>query len=178
MLPVQLPEHIDPAQLADRQAALRGQLPLAAMKRLAGSLLSQEGAVEVELDFGRDAGGRRVVEGRAEVAVQMVCQRCLTACDQHLQTRILLGVVASEAEAERLPDEYDPLVSDGRVRLLELVEDELILALPLLAKHEEETECVPQSALRTGEPEEPGKQRQDNPFAALAQLKKRKHQDN
>ena len=168
-----LSKTIDPSQLADSGAVLGGYLPLAKMTRLTQFLLSDAGEVAVELRFGRDGGGRRFLEGSARIAVTMRCQRCLGACEQALQAAIRLGIVASEAEAERLPAEYDPLIATDRMRTLEMIEDELILALPLVAMHQDLTACVPVGAQQGGGSAAAEDTRRPNPFAVLGQLKNR-----
>lgn len=169
-----LPEYCDPQQLADKTATLRGRASIARMPRLQAALAPCENQAEVELHFGRDAGGRRLLTGKARVQVALVCRRCLGNALHDLDVEFRLAIVASEAEADRLPDEYDALISDGRLRTLDLVEDELILALPLVPMHRE-ADCKPQAELGEA-PEGPGAQR-DNPFAALAKLKNRNDRD-
>lgn len=170
-----LPEYLDPLQLADRQVELRGRLPLAAMSRLVETLVDDAGEAEVELRFDRDAGGRRLLQGALRATVTVTCQRCLGACELSLRSELRLAIVGSEDEAERLPEEFDPLLAEGRLRTLTLVEDELILAMPLVPMHSERSACVPEEALRKGPPDasEPTAQARKNPFAALAALKKR-----
>ncbi|WP_181919345.1 YceD family protein [Alkalilimnicola ehrlichii] len=130
------------------------------------------------LRFGRDQGGRPIVEGRVRAKVERICQRCLEACEESIDTQLLLGIVGSEAEAELLPSEYDPWLVSDRERTSTLIEDELILALPLLALHDKEIDCIPQEALSAGNGSiAETAQKRENPFAALADLKNRNHQD-
>jgi uncharacterized protein len=78
--------------------------------------------------------------------------------------------VKSDAEIETLAPEYEPLVSaDGRVALKELVEDELLLALPLVPRHEGDAACG--GFTETAADAESGEARK-NPFAELAKLKR------
>jgi uncharacterized protein len=91
--------------------------------------------------------------------------------------KVALGIVSSPADAERLPEQYEPLQMTGEeVTVAGIVEDELILALPIVAMHKIE-ECpggantlAAQSAGGEGNTEDADARRK-NPFAALAQLK-------
>jgi uncharacterized protein len=109
------------------------------------------------------------LEAHAHVTLQ--CQRCLQALQEPLALERRFRFVASEAEAERLDaesDDNDHLVLEPRLNLRALVEDELILELPLVPRHEGDCpEPLPQAAVPADEPEA-----RPNPFAALAALRK------
>lgn len=131
-----LPAFIEPRRLAERCQALRGTLPLARFRRLAGCLADAEGRIKIELDFAREAPGRAVVRGSVRAELRLVCQRCLEPLPTVLQTPVSLVVVGSQAEADRLEEGEDPLVvGEEPVSLVELVEDELLLALPQAPTH-------------------------------------------
>lgn len=161
-----LPERIDIARLADSAATLEGSVPVARFARLADQLASREGSVDATLGFGRE-DGREVVSGRIEGRLTLVCQRCLGGVEVPVAARVDLVRVASEAAAAEVEGAHDPFVAPTReVALAELVEDELILALPLVPMHEGDARCAPRAA-------PPGEdQRRESPFAALASLRK------
>lgn len=140
-----LPVHVDPLTLADRGRAISGSLPVSACRRLADSLASDEGEFAVELRFGRDERNRRVLTGRVRGRVMLVCQRCLGTFGLDLDLPLGVVLVDSEAEAETLPEEIDALVvGDGAsMHTVDMVEDDLILALPLVAKCPDSANCVP-----------------------------------
>ena len=131
-----MPERIDPAKLAQKQAVLRGELPFSACERLLEMALNPDGRVSLELAFGREGGMIRV-RGRVETTVRLQCQRCLEAVDLPVRSEVDLGVVASLDEADRLPEGCEPLLREGDalLALSELVEDEIILALPYIPRH-------------------------------------------
>jgi uncharacterized protein len=132
-----LPQTFQPMRLTETGAILRGSLPLTGMTRLAASLHDTAGDVEIELNFGIDDLGTRYVQGHLRTALHPVCQRCLQVFDCPLEVEILLGVVTSERAATLLPEQYDPLLLDEpSIELSSLVEDELILALPIVPMHE------------------------------------------
>jgi uncharacterized protein len=132
-----LPDLIDPVRLAEQGGALQGQIPLSRMPRLREAIASDEGVVEVALEFGVDEFGVRYLVGRVEAALRLVCQRCLEPMDVHITAQPSLGVVRTDHEAERLPPSYEPLqIGDEPVPLVAVVEDELLLALPIVPMHE------------------------------------------
>lgn len=140
-----LPVHVDPLILADRGRALSGTVPVSACKRLVHWLDSGEGEFAAELQFGRDENQRRVLTGRVRGRVMLTCQRCLGAYALDLDLPIGVVLVDSEAEAETLPEEVDALVvGDGAtMHTVDMIEDDLILALPLIAKCPDASDCAP-----------------------------------
>lgn len=112
-------------------------------------------------------------------ALWLECQRCLSPYEQPLDVQVTYLIVASEEEADEVPledDETDPIVGSKQFDLYELIEEEILLSLPLVPKHDV---CpVVHDALVTGqageiEPPEPetGEEKR-NPFAALSALKR------
>lgn len=140
-----LPVHVDPLTLADRGRALSGTLPVAACRRLGHWLASDEGEFAVDLQFGRDENHRRVLTGRVRGRVELTCQRCLGTYRLDLDLPIGVVLVDSEAEAETLPEEVDALVigDSSTMHTVDMIEDDLILALPLIAKCPDLADCVP-----------------------------------
>jgi uncharacterized protein len=107
---------------------------------------------------------------QAQTTVTLQCQRCLQPMAETLALDRWFRFVGSEDEAERLDEdsEEDVLVVSRRFDLLELLEDELILALPLVPRHETCPQPLPMSA---GEDDVGGEAAAENPFAALAALR-------
>jgi uncharacterized protein len=172
-----LPEYLDPVRLADQGRVFDGSIANAAMKRLNESSESAQGEALVHLEFGRDSGHRRMLRGWARTEVELTCQRCLEQYKQPLSAEFQLAIVTDEEQAERLPEDYDPLLYSGRpMRTAAIVEDELILSLPIVAMHARDDAACKGAREDTAEPnastaEEGAK---PNPFAALEQLKNRK----
>ncbi len=94
---------------------------------------------------------------------------------QPVQGSARIALVASEAEADRVPPEFEPVrAPEGRIRLRDLVEEEVLLALPIVPLHESVEDCAPQAqAAIASEPEAPGADGTQRPFAALGELLKR-----
>lgn len=137
--------HVDPLTLADRGRALTGSVPVSACRRLGHWLASDEGEFTVDLQFGRDENNRRVLTGRVQGRVNLTCQRCLGTYGLDLDLPIGVVLVDSEAEAETLPEEVDALVvgDSATMHTVDMIEDDLILALPLIAKCPDLSGCVP-----------------------------------
>ena len=192
MTAVTLPTAIDLRACAQKAETLIGQAPLAAFARLAEGLpeLAAEPApvcwsahAELREPLGELAeAGRSVAPPQlwlhlqARAQVPQVCQRCLSPYAQEIEVDRWFRFVASEAAAlaEDEDCEEDLLVLEARFDLAALVEDELLLSLPLVPMHEQCPQPVRMSAGElpaSAEPEKP------NPFAALAALKPRDRND-
>jgi len=131
-----LPDFIDPIRLAEQQRELRGQIPLSRMHRLASSLAVAEGLVDVDLRFGIDELGMRFMSGRIHADLALICQRCMEAMRVPVEAEVSLGLTRSDNEAERLPENYEPLLVGAEpMPLSAIVEDELMLALPIVSMH-------------------------------------------
>jgi uncharacterized protein len=134
---------IDIDRLARREQSLAGSWPLAGFERL-GTLLADD-AGQVEWRAG--ARRRRRVEGGEDTYLDLAiratlrvpCVRCLGPVAVEVDDRREFLLVADEETAERLDDpesELEVIAADTPFRLAELVEDELILAVPPLPRHE------------------------------------------
>ncbi len=172
-------ETIEPLALAVRGRTLEGCLPLSSLLRLLPLLatdaaaLSTQSDVEYLLEFGVDEGGSPRVAGSVKATLPLTCQRCMETMGFSVSTQTRLGIVSSRAAAQQLPECYDPLlVLDDEITVASIIEDELILALPLVAMHNNE-ECPKSIALLNteGGQEDVTTMRRENPFAVLSQLK-------
>lgn len=165
-----LPHLIEPGKWADREALLDAVVPLRRFERLLAGALGSEGDVHVKTRFVRDSRGMPHLTGQLETVLSLTCQRCLDAVAIPVTADVDVFLLSDEAYADRLGEDEDYVVFEhGHLDLPELLEDELILALPLVARHED---CEPQIALSEPEPEvvvAPVKK--ENPFQVLASLK-------
>ncbi|MEZ5560737.1 MAG: YceD family protein [Pseudomonadales bacterium] len=148
----------------------------AALPRLE-ALVNAIAGVDVDLSFRRDDDGRHWVTGRATAQLQLACGRCLESFERALDVAFAL-CLATEAEAGELAGEVDVVtVSGDTVAVADIVEDELILALPGRLCIEEPCGFAPPFAY-PAEPEEAPEQQEnttpDSPFGVLASLKQNK----
>lgn len=165
-----LPRKIHPWRMAAERGCLKGRLALATLPRLIVILGHADGEVVAVLSAGRDAQGIRFIQGSLQAEVEWICQRCLGPLRLPLDITVKLGLARDEAAADRLPSEYEPLLipEGGSVAVADLIEDELLLALPQIPRHEDLRECAANGYLQSDEPALELKNRQ--PFAALATL--------
>lgn len=173
------PRALDIAALCRDGARLEGTVPLSALARLATSQLADADGGTAEVQWSAQGQTRPVAGGtpelwlalRADVTVRLECQRCLQPMAWPLQFDRRLRFVCGEREAERLDGELDDdvLALESRIDLLQLVEDELILALPLVPRHDTCPEPLPQPGAA---PVLPDDQPPAGPFAALAGLRR------
>lgn len=171
------PRAVDLPAFCRAGATLQGVLPLDGMVRLSGSLAGIEAdaapaswsaAGELRPVAGGDAEIRLHLQAGATVSLQ--CQRCLQPMTEPLAVDRHFRFVRGEAEAARLDElsEDDVLELPQRLDLAALVEDELILALPLVPRHER----CPQPLPLADAGEAPGEPT-PHPFAALSKLRRR-----
>ncbi len=162
-----LPEYIDPLALADKHRQFKGVLPLSKMARMQDVLLHKDGEVTFELKFGKD-GKYAVVTGMVEADLVLQCQCCMGPIPWSVRDSVSLAVVASIDEANLLPDSYEPLLLEqGKIPLSDIVQEELLLAVPTIPQHEQCEVSVAKD--NKPKPEVSGR---PNPFAVLAKLKK------
>ncbi len=170
-----LPVFLEPWRFSDLAMQFSGDVPLAEMPRLGEAVLRLEGDAHYALRFQRDARRRIRVSGQVTANAVLTCQRCLGEVAYPLSGEISLAVIEGLAEMEYLPEDVEPLLLEPgeRRRGLDLVEDELLLALPQIPRHEDEGcagDLEPESSPPIGGQ---GDSRDgENPFARLAELKK------
>lgn len=127
---------------ADRQTVLRGEIELRRFVRLRDLLYTDDGTVSASLKFVERHAGWVGVELEYQTQVQLVCQRCLEPFPYALHAHLGIGLVDSEAMEQYLPEAYEPTVlEESRLMPAQLIEDELIIALPLVPRHEHRAEC-------------------------------------
>lgn len=132
-MPAALPARVDIARQVQAQFIYEGSLPLASMRRLRDSLASSEGEVRYKVEFGKDGFGISWLELKVEAGLALVCQRTLETFTYPVSVDQRLGLIAHEADEAGLPEGYEPLlVPDGQLGIADVIEDELILALPVV----------------------------------------------
>ncbi|MEH6650630.1 MAG: YceD family protein [Motiliproteus sp.] len=167
-----LPITIDPRRAADQGRILDGEITLASLEQLSSYLVDSDGIVNVSLTFGVDEERIRFIKGQADTTVKMLCQRCLEPVTLELEAEMSLGIVTDDEAAKQLPRYYDPnIINEPKQDIYRLIEQELILTLPLIAQHQN---CVVKTSFGE-EVSESNDSESENPFNVLAQLKANKH---
>lgn len=172
------PRRLDVAAFAEAAASLAGEVPLHALARLTeGSVAPGDGAVAPVRwsaeGLWRQPAGRPAeirLRLRAEAEVWLACQRCLEPLRQPLRVDRVLRFVPGEDEAARLDEEgeEDVLALTRSLDLQELVEDELILELPVVPRHDR---CPVELGRPPAGHGAAAADAAPHPFAALAALK-------
>ncbi len=139
-MPSELPETIDPMRLAKTGKELSGSYDLHQLSRVNALLDADSGGqVLFRLKFFRDDESRLYcVVGELEAMLPLVCQRCLQPMQRQVGGIVNMAIVSDEAEAESIPAMFEPYIeSEAPVKLQDFVEDELLLAMPLVSLHED-----------------------------------------
>jgi len=161
-----LPESVDFLKQVERNACFEGAWPVSGFARLAEVICSDQGEVTARLKFGTRAG-TPCLDGVVQVELELRCERCLDPVTKSIESDFRFGLITSEDEADLLPKEFEPLlVSDSEQSLVELVEDEILLSLPIVARHDEECSEI----LQKHEANDSVQQDTYRPFAALKDL--------
>ena len=170
-MPTPREQPIDVLDLAATGVVVERRFPVAAFGRLGDRLAESGGSAQVRLALGMIDGTPAGVL-RLQAGVTLVCQRCLRPLRRTVESESRLAFVAQEDAP--LPADHEPVVGDPRrVDLAALVEEELLLAVPLIARHAPGEQCgLPaQAGSRESEPA-PVAQEMRRPFAGLKDLMK------
>ncbi len=168
------------AKLAEMRAQFEFEVPLGDLPGIPEEFSAAEGPVQLWLQFARERG-LTVVHIRLNAVLQPLCQRCLNVMRLPIAADSWLAAVASDAQVEAVPEEFETfLAPDGHCSLAALAAEELLLSLPIVARHGEGEKCevsgagadlavaAPVAAERLGSVEET-----QRPFAELRALLER-----
>ncbi|HEX7341773.1 MAG TPA: YceD family protein [Rhodanobacteraceae bacterium] len=167
-----LPETVDAWRMVSARRSFQGTLPIAGMGRLVEVLNDTVGMVEYTLDFGRDELGTAYLAVHAEAPLTLLCQRTLEPFVLPVTVDTRLGLIRFEDEEAGLPPGVEPLmVLDDRVHPVAVIEDELLLAVPLVPVSPQSD--WPDEGLESEAPEAPPIPPEENPFAVLRELQRK-----
>jgi len=172
-----LPRTLDLRKLAMHKAYFEGEVAPADLQRLRGLFAGDEGHIHAVISCDLDEQGRTVLSVAVNASISVRCQRCLEVFQRPLDATSKLAVVRTDEQAAGLPEGLEPLLAARDIDLWAVVEDELVLAMPVYSYHEEKT-CIEKlagaefaaSMADEGTPAKDG--RTDGPFNVLAQLKR------
>lgn len=153
----------DVFQFSREGRAWNGAFPLSSFKRLADMLADRAGEVQVALAGHVDGSGQARIMLEISGELNLQCQRCLQPMPWPMVMRTVLQPVpvGHPVEQEELQDDdCDVLETAGVLNVQVLAEDEILLALPLVARHKH---CSP--------PEMERDDHEASPFAVLAGLR-------
>lgn len=174
-----VPEKLDVAAFARDAGELAGEWPAQSLPRLAeGAAPDAPASGWPAVRWALKGEVRQPKGGKAELwlhvgcqaDVALTCQRCLKPVQEAIEVDRWIRFVETEAEAAALDldSDDDVLALPRHLDARELLEDELLLALPLVPRHDACPEPLPQG----DEPDEAAEEERPNPFAKLAALKR------
>ena len=155
----------DPFKFAAEGQSISGEVPLADLGRLSDVLVDRQGKASYSVtgEFGRDRQARLRVKASGMLPVQ--CQRCLGRMEWPLDIERVLELVRKGQpipDEELENDEFDAIEATADMDVLAVIEDEVVLAMPIAPRHEHCDVPHPSEGVATKE----------SPFAALDKLRK------
>lgn len=168
---------IDVAAFADAAVGVDLSVGLADLERLKSLLVRPQGRAQARIEFSRE-GGHAIADVQARAVLILRCQRCLREFDLPVAGHSRVALVTDESSGASLPDELETVLAvDGRLRLRDLVEEELLLAVPAAPRHPAqqcEVKVEAGDAAHPAAPDESGEGSQQGvtqrPFAGLADM--------
>jgi uncharacterized protein len=158
---------IDAFEFSRSNGFREGVTPVAEMPRLAADCADNSGEITWSIQGGQTRHGYPSMTLSVSGNVQLVCQRCLTPFGYHLDSSTMLVLGKDDEEADQieeiLDDEsIDVIVGSRTTDIRDLLEDEALLALPQVPKHEVCPGSEVVDKLKSDKP---------SPFAGLKNLK-------
>ena len=160
---------IDPVRFARAHSQVKGFLPAAQLKRLDDLLFDRDGAVSYTVEGYTTDKGHPALRIGLTGELTLRCQRCLERLPLPVQVQRTVVLVAGTGELDPLEDEdedVDTILNAGSLDLHDLVEQEIVLSIPMVPRHSEDACSVQTATARNGVA--------SSQLAALAELKSRR----
>jgi len=136
MLNYKLPAKVSLKKLIEAEEVLEGYIPSNRFSRLIDCVVTSEKPFDVSLKFGRNLSGKTEIAMKVEGSVVMQCQRCLEDFNVPIFVDTTLMVVSHDDEARANLKNHEPVIIENDILEVDLVvEDEILLVLPIVAKH-------------------------------------------
>ena len=157
---------IDSLEFSRGGQHLRGTVPVVELARLVDSLFDSGGELAFEVTGGRDDRQRPRVQLAVAGSINLTCQRCLGSFAYAVAVQTNLLVLTEQAENETADfDDLDGIPADAHTDVWSIVEDEILLAIPLSPRHAEgQCSQAVKAAVDSAA----------SPFAVLAKLKQQR----
>ncbi len=168
-----LPDFVDPINAVSHDKQFVGSVNQARLPRLVEHLIDAKNEVEVDLQFYYDKGAKLpAAEMKVATTLNLQCQRSLEAFDFPVDHQVKVVFIEALALAEDLPEDLEVFeLSDERISLLEWVEEELLLCVPMVPMSRDSH--MPEFENDDLQQETPVEEEaKPNPFAALKALQK------
>jgi uncharacterized protein len=164
--------------LVGTEAAIDFKIPFAELPRVSHELSATDGEASGNVRFSRQLG-QAVADLEVSAQPEVVCQRCMQPMRWPVNVKTRIALVSDYNAADRVPEGMEVfLVEADSVSVRDLVDEEVMLALPHVARHEEGSECAGRRMQLPGQEaesaEEAAAAEVQKPFAQLGELLKRK----
>lgn len=162
---------IDALDFVRKAEKHRGRIPLAELARIRDFLFENKGEVVYQIEGGFDQNEKPHLHVQIEGEIGLCCQRCLGRLAHRLDIHTPLLVVETESELLQTDADstVDAILATAGMDIVELIEEELILSLPISMRHREgECDLHKPKQHKAGEAA-----KSENPFAVLKALKKK-----
>lgn len=172
-MPTEIPHLVEPYKLVELNQQLTGGLDLEELTRITEFFGSQPNKLDYSLICEKDEAGTLFLHLSINTAISLTCQRCMQLFQYSVERETTLQVAETEEAARDLPEGIEPILLDeNRLNLLELLEDELMLAIPIVAMHE-----VDDCSEKVDVAEEVQEPETHKPFVGLDKLMQKTKQD-
>lgn len=166
-----LPLYVEPFRLCDANGRVTGRLAAEQLERIREFSVGTTDGVDVDLKFRRDEEGRNRISGTVDTVLHMQCERCLEPLDLPVHGDVDLLVIAAGTPVPESAGELNVVeIVDERLTLADLVEEEVLLAVPQFPVHES-CDMVAYDREAGSSQEKPAPKA--NPFDVLAKLKQK-----
>lgn len=162
--------------LVGTEAAIDFTIPLSELPRVSHELSATDGEAIGKVRFSRQLG-QAVADLEVSTQPEVVCQRCMQPMRWPVKVKSRIALVSDYNAADRVPGGLEVfLVEADSVSVRDLVDEEVLLALPHVARHDEDSECAGREMRLPGHEVEADEAPADvqKPFAQLGELLKRK----
>jgi len=163
--------------LVGTETALDFSIPFTELPRVSRELTSPEGEARGHVRFSRQLG-QAVADLDVSAQPEVVCQRCMQPMRWPVTVKSRVALVSDYAAADRVPEEMEVFLVEGdSVSVRDLVDEEVMLALPHVPRHDEDSECAGRPMVLPGQEadaEDAADAQVQKPFAQLGELLKRK----
>ena len=160
---------IDPFEFCRKGESLKGSASLSELNRLAAVCADHTGELAWEVSGAFNKCNQAELSLGVSGTINLMCQRCLSPLVFDIDSETTVLVAKTEEQADEMEetlgneDSVEVIVTDGKINVLDLIEDEALLSLPLSSKHE----ICPDSSM------DELKNNIPSPFSVLGKLKKK-----
>jgi len=172
-----LPQKVDAFRLAEQAISLQGMLHVNALPRFSANLADKSGEVSANVQFGVDEQGVHFMCGEYIAHLRLPCQRCLEPFGYDITGHFLFGLLHSEEKPTSQPDNMDMVFTEeGILELQNVIEDELIIGMPIVPKHHPE-DCKVKLPLVFDSNDKTQEIENENPFKVIELLRDKRNSD-